>query len=38
MLKTKKMPALLTGDLESYSEEIQDVNEISKGKDLNRIF
>jgi hypothetical protein len=25
------MPALLTGDLESYSEEIQDVNKVSKG-------
>ena len=31
-VKNQKMPALLTGDLESYSEEIQDVNEISKGK------
>ena len=31
-VKNQKMPALLTGDLESYSEEIQDINEISKGK------
>ena len=31
-VKNQKMPALLTGDLESYSEEIQDVNEVSKGK------
>ena len=31
-VKNQKMPALLTGDLESYSEEIQDVHEISKGK------
>jgi len=30
-VKNQKMPALLTGDLESYSEEIQDVNKISKG-------
>tara|TARA_B100001287_G_scaffold22567_1_gene16502 strand:- start:5892 stop:6527 length:636 start_codon:yes stop_codon:yes gene_type:complete len=31
-VKNQKMPALLTGDLESYSEEITDENEISKGK------
>tara|TARA_Y100000385_G_C13021546_1_gene606414 strand:- start:429 stop:1067 length:639 start_codon:yes stop_codon:yes gene_type:complete len=31
-VKNQKMPALLTGDLESYSEEIPDVNEVSKGK------
>ena len=30
-VKNQKMPALLTGDLESYSEEIQDVNKVSKG-------
>ena len=29
-VKNQKMPALLTGDLESYSEEIQDVNKVSK--------
>ena len=30
-VKNQKMPALLTGDLESYSEEIPDVNKVSKG-------
>ena len=30
-VKNQKMPALLTGDLESYSEEVQDVNKVSKG-------
>jgi hypothetical protein len=30
-VKNQKMPALLTGDLESYSEEITDVNKVSKG-------
>ena len=30
-VKNQKMPSLLTGDLESYSEEIQDVNKVSKG-------
>ena len=30
-VKNQKMPALLTGDLESYSEEIQDVYKVSKG-------
>ena len=30
-VKNQKMPALLTGDLESYSEEIQYVNKVSKG-------
>ena len=30
-VKNQKMPALLTGDLESYSEEIPDANKVSKG-------
>ena len=41
-VKNQKMPALLTGDLESYTEEIEDVNEVSKGeisiKYFNHIF
>ncbi len=30
-VKNQKMPSLLTGDLESYSEEITDLNKVSKG-------
>jgi hypothetical protein len=41
-VKNQKMPALLTGDLESYTEEIEDINEVSKGeisiKYFNHIF
>ena len=31
-VKNQKMPALLTGDLESYAEEVSDQEEVSKGK------
>ena len=31
-VKNQKMPALLTGDLESYAEEVSDKEEVSKGK------
>lgn len=31
-VKNQKMPALLTGDLESYAEDISDEGEVSKGK------
>jgi hypothetical protein len=37
-VKNQKMPALLTGDLESYSDEMENVNEISKGKITIKYF
>tara|TARA_B110000879_G_scaffold109740_1_gene147123 strand:+ start:5280 stop:5918 length:639 start_codon:yes stop_codon:yes gene_type:complete len=37
-VKNQKMPALLTGDLESYSEEVPDVNKVSKGNITIKYF
>mgnify|MGYP001157245713 FL=1 len=37
-VKNQKMPALLTGDLESYSDEMENVNEISKGEITIKYF
>ncbi len=37
-VKNQKMPALLTGDLESYSEEVPDMNKVSKGNITIKYF